>query len=423
LGESASLWVLNPSLPGGELEVALLELASRGRVVRQDLAASSIGSDNDIDADGVPDFRDNCIQFGVGASQTDSNGNGIGDACEGIDNPGLTYAPVADVSNAADPATGKGSVGYEYEITTTEVTNADYVEFLNAVAADDPNGLYNELMGVDPRGGIVRDGVAGTYSYRVRPRMAIQPANFVSWLDAARYANWEENGRPIGAQGPSTTETGAFDLTVPDPSMTAVADASSRMSLPTEDEHYKAAYFDPSLGAGGGYWAYPTQSDSPPTPAIATPDGRVGNTGADVANFDEEADWNGQDGNVTAVGTSGAMSFYGGADFGGNVEEWLSNDAESGVGGMQRVVRGGGYTSTSDQLASTAGSSLRNEVLRDPLLERSDGGFRIVRIVPEPGATSLLFWGVMAIAARERSRRRDLSLRSGCRGRTWGVGW
>jgi formylglycine-generating enzyme required for sulfatase activity len=245
--------------------------------------------------------------------------------------------------------------------------------------------------------------------------MAIQPANFVSWLDAARYANWEQNGRPVGAQGPSTTEAGAFDLTVPDPSTTAIADVASTISLPTEDEYYKAAYFDPSLGAGGGYWAYPIQSDSPPIPAIATPDGRVGNTGGDVANFDEQADWNGQDGNVTAVGTSGAMSFYGGADLGGNVEEWLSNDAESGAGGLQRVVRGGGYASTSDQLASTAGSSLRDEVLRDPLLEGSDGGFRIVRIVPEPGMPSLLLWGVMAMAARERLRRRSHRVRSGFR--------
>jgi formylglycine-generating enzyme required for sulfatase activity len=405
LGGSASLWVTSPSLPGGELEVGLIELASRGRVVRQDVAASSVASDNDIDGDGVPDFRDNCINMLAGSSQLDSNGNGIGDACEGIDNPGLSYARISDAGNPADPTTGKGAVPYEFDITTGEVSNADYVEFLNAVAVDDPNGLYNELMGVDPRGGIVRDGIPGSYSYRVRPRMAVAPVGFVSWLDAARYVNWEENGRPTGPQGPSTTDTGAFDLTVTDAATLAIASGAARLSLPTEDEFYKAAYYDPTLG-GTGYWLYPTQSDSPPTNATATPDGRVANPGAEVANYDAGADWNGQDGNVTAVGTATSTSYYGSFDLAGNVEEWLANDAEAGGGGLQRVVRGGGFLAAADQLASTAGSSIRDEVLRDPLREAPDTGFRMV---PEPGFLSLLLAGTTGLVALTRRRVRTHS--------------
>ena len=37
----------------------------------------------------------------------------------------------------------RGTVSYPYRIAETEVTNAEYVKFLNAVAASDPDGLYN----------------------------------------------------------------------------------------------------------------------------------------------------------------------------------------------------------------------------------------------------------------------------------------
>jgi hypothetical protein len=36
-----------------------------------------------------------------------------------------------------------GGVSYDYRIGTTEVTNAQYAEFLNFKAASDPLGLYN----------------------------------------------------------------------------------------------------------------------------------------------------------------------------------------------------------------------------------------------------------------------------------------
>lgn len=54
--------------------------------------------------------------------------------------------------------------------------------------------------------------------------MAQKPVNFVSWIDAARYANWVENGRGEEA----STETGAFDLTGGGPAI----EASSRETVP-----------------------------------------------------------------------------------------------------------------------------------------------------------------------------------------------
>jgi formylglycine-generating enzyme required for sulfatase activity len=94
-----------------------------------------------------------------------------------------------------------------------------------------------------------------------------------------------------------------------------------------EDEWYKAAYYDPTPGAGGGdnYWAYPTQSDTVPTVASANATGDISNPGANVANYVRGADWNGEDGNVTTVGSAAANNYFGTADQGGNVVEW--NDA------------------------------------------------------------------------------------------------
>jgi hypothetical protein len=67
----------------------------------------------------------------------------------------IPTVPVGNAGNAADPLTGNlyGSVGYNYRIGTTEVTNAQYAEFLNFKAASDPLALYNTSMGSDVRGG------------------------------------------------------------------------------------------------------------------------------------------------------------------------------------------------------------------------------------------------------------------------------
>jgi len=95
---------------------------------------------------------------------------------------------------------GRGAVAYTYEIGKYEVTNAEYVEFLNAVAATDTHSLYRTSMNNATRGGITRSGASGNYSYTLRPNMANKPVNFVSFLDSARFVNWLHNGQPSGAQ-------------------------------------------------------------------------------------------------------------------------------------------------------------------------------------------------------------------------------
>ena len=70
-----------------------------------------------------------------------------------------------DTGNTSEPNT-YGSVGYTYSIGKYEVTNAQYVQFLNAVAAEDRTNLYSPRMGIRIRGGITRTGSPGSYRYQ-----------------------------------------------------------------------------------------------------------------------------------------------------------------------------------------------------------------------------------------------------------------
>jgi len=250
---------------------------------------------------------------------------------------------------AADPTTGLGNVPYHYRIARTEVTNAEYIEFLNAI---DPDGLnvratYDSLMGSDTRGGITfNSGAASGSKYTSRIARLNKPVSFLTWWSAARYVNWLEHDRPAGGGG---TETGAYDLHLSFPTRAP----GVRWALPTEDEWYKAAYFDPvGLGADGGgsplHWLYPTRSDVAPGFSLCTSFGDVTNPGpAPVARatYMGSCSWGGVS-NHSSVGGAATPSWFGTLDQGGNVWEWLE-DAPAGGD-----LRGGGFVSILETLAS-----------------------------------------------------------------------
>ncbi len=131
----------------------------------------------------------------------------------------IQWSAVGDPGNAADPATGSlyGAVAYNYSIDKYEVTDSQYAAFLNAVAATDTYGLYNANMGSQVYGGITQSGSPGLYSYSVKSGYDNLPVNYVSWGDAARFANWLQNGQPgLGgpavAQDAASTEDGSYAL-------------------------------------------------------------------------------------------------------------------------------------------------------------------------------------------------------------------
>ena len=247
--------------------------------------------------------------------------------------PFMEMVPVGNPGNAPD-TTGYGAVDYEYSIGKYEVTNAQYAEFLNAVAVTDPNGLYNTDMGRFARGGITRSGAAGSYTYALKANMGDKPVGSVGWYDGARFCNWLHNGQPSGAQGRLTTEDGAYTLSGitsirrgTDPLHGANGrNIGARFWLPSENEWYKAAYHQPAADGGDAddYWLYPTRSNATPTIATADEFGNINNDTPNIANYARGADWNGQDGASTTVGSGGrgSASYYDAYDMGGNAWEW-----------------------------------------------------------------------------------------------------
>jgi len=183
----------------------------------------------------------------------------------------IEWVTVGDPGNAADD-TGYGAVAYTYRIGKYEVTNAQYAEFLNAVAASDTYELYSTHMG-SGHGGITRSGSSGSYTYSAIAGREDMPVNYVSWYDSLRFANWLHNGQPTGAQGDGTTEDGAYTITeegIAEDSITRNAGAT--VFLTSEDEWYKAAYYD----AGSEiYFNYPASSD---TLTYCRPPGAMANT-------------------------------------------------------------------------------------------------------------------------------------------------
>ena len=196
------------------------------------------------------------------------------------------WATVGNPDNAADPLNegdipGIGSVAVVYRIAKSEVTNDQYAQFLNAVAATNANGLYNGSMGSNARGGITQNGSSGSFTYSVKTDMGNKPVNYVSFLDAMRFVNWLHNGQPTDAQDASTTETGVYTIGT---GVSEIRAADAQFFIPTENEWYKAAYHQPSAQGGDtdDYWLYPTASNSVPTVATANATGDISNPADNV---------------------------------------------------------------------------------------------------------------------------------------------
>jgi formylglycine-generating enzyme required for sulfatase activity len=167
----------------------------------------------------------------------------------------MNWTPIGKPGNPCDPQSQGcfGAVPYYYQIGTYEVTNAQYAEFLNAKAATDPLFLYSTSMGNSSFGGITRSGSSGSYTYSAKPGRENMPVNFVSFYSTLRFVNWMNNG-----QGSGDTEMGAYTLLggteTPTNGTTVTRNPLATIVVPSENEWYKAAYYDPSPSI---YFAYP----------------------------------------------------------------------------------------------------------------------------------------------------------------------
>lgn len=280
---------------------------------------------------------------------------------------------------------GFGAVNYPYRIGTTEVTNTQYTEFLNAVAATDTYKLYNPRMGSQPWGGIDRSGSPGSYVYTVKPDVGgysygEKPVIYTSFLDAIRFANWLHNG-----QGNGGTENGAYALDAPS-NADITRKSNARWFIPSEDEWFKAAYHK-NDGDTGNYYFYPTSSNRRPDNNFPTHDsGNSANFRGEPFGPQSSYTTGSSEYPFTDVGAyTLSVSPYGTFDQGGNVGEWTDSvDANT----LRRVFRGG---NAGDGISLLASSS---RLLNSGGTGGFASGFRVATI---PESSSLLIAALSSI--------------------------
>ena len=274
----------------------------------------------------------------------------------------MSWTSIGNVNNAADPSTGYGSVNHAYNIGTYEVTNAQYVDFLNAKGASNSNGIYTGTMGNTGGpynyGNIIQSGSSGSYTYSVSSTYANQPVVGVTWFDAARFSNWLGNG-----QGSGSMETGAYTLAG---AMSGIitANAGASVYIPSENEWYKAAYYN---GANSTYSLYPNGENT-----ITQADANYSSSGVVDVGY----------GKASSSGTFGQ---------GGNAWEW--NDAV--ISGSSRGLRGGSWVNYDYSLASSC------RLYYGPSGENVAVGFRVAS-VPEPTSVFLAIFGSGVMLIRRK---------------------
>ena len=282
----------------------------------------------------------------------------------------IAFAPVGNIGNANDE-TGYGSVGYAFSIGKFEITIGEYTQFLNAVLPQIPNAsesylstLYSEkymsnnskFQDTIDRSGTGTD--ADPFVYTVSSQSTSdQPMPWVTWYSAARFVNWLNNG----ATSAASTETGAYNLNGAT-SGVFTHTAEAKFWLPTENEWYKAAYFDPLLNNGsGGYWNIPTGSNL--YPDAVDPSGWT-----NAANYN---DFRPKNSKLTDTGAyTFSPSSYGTYDQAGNLWEFLEASFQ-----QNHIVRGGSWSYGYTPIESTT----RRDYVADYLDD--DTGFRIATAI------------------------------------------
>ncbi|MFZ4482383.1 MAG: SUMF1/EgtB/PvdO family nonheme iron enzyme [Chthoniobacterales bacterium] len=209
-----------------------------------------------------------------------------------------------------------------------------------------------------------------------------QPAANINWYEAAAFVNWLNT---------STGKTAAYDLawdgsawsmnlwsrgqawTAGGTNLYRNKDAF--YFLPSENEWYKAAYYNP---AGSNYFLYPTASSSVPAAVSSgTNAGTAVYNGASVP---------------AIVDSAGGLSPYGTMGQGGNVWEW--NESAWGEG---RAIRGGFWGDFEGWLRSSNRDALF------PSSEFRSIGFRVAS-VPEPSTYALVLLGAGAVYLWKRRK-------------------
>ncbi|MBR1870297.1 MAG: SUMF1/EgtB/PvdO family nonheme iron enzyme [Kiritimatiellae bacterium] len=221
-----------------------------------------------------------------------------------------TFVEVGDACNRLD-GWRLGCVPYKYSIGKYQVTNAQWCEFLNACGGE---GFHRDM-----ERGILGGIECKCGRYVPKPGRENKPVTYVDCKSLMRYCNWltcadpERGSYALDCSVPQRLEGGVY-------------------FLPTDDEWYKAAYYNPVTGK---YARFTTGRDEVPT-----------QTEANYQPHDHLAE--GAPHYFADVdGYAAGASKYGCVQMGGNAWEFLeivTQDAR----GLHNHLRGGsfGYTET-----------------------------------------------------------------------------
>lgn len=318
----------------------------------------------------------------------------------------IDMVPVGNAGNANDPATGNvyGGVAYDYQIAKYDVTIGQYTEFLNAVDPTGGNayGLFNPSMASNHNiaGITFTEGASDGSKYAVSTvtgNSSNRPITYVSWFDAARFANWVHNG-----QGSGDTETGAYTLSGATSGTAPAANPGATIRLPTLNEWYKAAFFSPDYGGPGtpGYFDYATQSDTAPGNVVGSLSNQANYKLGGKYSVTQDSNLRTSDNYLSDVGAfTNSASYYGTFDQTGNVYQWT--DLNGGATASALPQRGGSWHDTGGSFVVSSSYAPANQSTD---YENFTTGFRLVSPVPEPSTFILtagaMFWGAWLIKRR-----------------------
>ena len=313
---------------------------------------------------------------------------------------------IGNPGNAPYLFNGLGGVNYTYDIGTYETTNAQYVDFLNAVGQSNPNGIYSASMGTNTNGGIVQSGSPGSYTYSVKTGTNPQGASYgtapvmlVNWFSAARFVNWLTNGQQTGAPGVNSLETGSYTLSNATSGPLPSRNPGATYVLPSMDEWFKAAFHNASGLSSVDYNLWGTGTSTQPTANVTNP------LLANVANYGKTVTPTLGPLDVGAYANS--LSSYGLYATMGNAAE-MTQTINPSSDTMYQAMSGSWSTNPGNILAFNAILGGGSGTFVNGTAATAQIGFRVAQVaaVPEPGSIALAGAGAAGLAGLQWSRRR-----------------
>lgn len=304
-------------------------------------------------------------------------------------------APYVNPDNVAQLVNGRGRVDYEYRIGRTEITSAQWLDFLQTFQSIPSPSPFWENEPVFWGG--YRD-INDTYHLRNAPNASMLPCGGITWRMAALYCNWLHNGK---SADPGSLVTGAYDSTTwgRGPRPFEITDApvhlvGARFWIPTLDEQLKAFQYDPHrFGPGlGGWWEARNMAD---TPGVSGPPG-IGTTSAGWRTDDDPwAAWE-----IPLGAYPQSVSPWGLLDTSGGADEW------------NEQIFGPDYPRERGLMGSYAGDHAPAWQFYDRAWGAgshgpdfaSHEGLRIAALVPTPGSIVAVLCGFL-LRARRSTRR------------------